>query len=110
MSRDQLIAEARAAGQAARHNLRFIQNNPDKVDQSKLPDMEEYLRMLIRFEAYEKKNARRLGRTSLRSRLKFLLLSIITQKLTSRNTIKEELSKCRQKNGYAISVDAQQNN
>lgn len=77
MSREQLVKEARAAGQAAKHNLRFIRSNPHKVDQSKMPDMEAYLQMLIRFEVYEKKNARRQGRTSLRNRLKELVVSII---------------------------------
>ncbi|CAH1190368.1 hypothetical protein PAECIP111893_00297 [Paenibacillus plantiphilus] len=77
MSRDKLIAEARAAGRAARHNLRFIQSNPDKVDQSKMPSMEAYLQMLIRFEAYEKQNAQLAGWTPLRTRLKNLVMSII---------------------------------
>lgn len=79
MSRDQLIEEARAAGQAAKHNLKFIRNNPDKVDQSKVADMEAYLHMLIDFEKCEKKNARLAGRTSLRTRLKNLVVSIIAQ-------------------------------
>jgi hypothetical protein len=82
MSRDHLAAEARAAGQAAEHNLRFIRSNPDKVDQSKMPDMEAYLQMLIRFEAYEFeheiKNARLAGRTPLRTRLRNLVLSIVS--------------------------------
>ncbi|WP_054028118.1 hypothetical protein [Bacillus sp. FJAT-28004] len=77
MSRDQLVEEALAAGKAAKHNLKFIKNNPDKVNQNKMPDMEAYLQMLVRFEASEKKNARRLGRTSLRTRLKNLVVSII---------------------------------
>ncbi|WP_138756458.1 hypothetical protein [Paenibacillus sinopodophylli] len=79
MSREQLVADARAAGRAARHNLRFIRSNPDKVDSSKMPDMEAYLKMLIKFEIVEMKNARRLGRTQLRTRLKELVLSIIAQ-------------------------------
>lgn len=83
MSRERLLEEARAAGRAAKHNLRLIRRNPDKVDQSKIPDMEAYLQMLIRFEAYEYeheiKNARLVGRTSLRTRLRKLVLSIISQ-------------------------------
>ncbi|MOA42265.1 hypothetical protein D3C78_1643030 [compost metagenome] len=82
MSRERLAADARAAGQAAKHNLKFIRKYPEKVtDESKLPEMEAYLQMLIRFEAYEFeqeiKNARRAGRTSLRTRLKNLVVSII---------------------------------
>lgn len=29
MSREQLVEEARAAGQDAKHNLKFIRSNPD---------------------------------------------------------------------------------
>lgn len=77
MSRDQLVADACAAGKAAKHNLRFIRRNPEKVDQSKVMDMKAYLEMIINAAENEMKNARRLGRTSLRNRLRKLVVSII---------------------------------
>ncbi len=77
MSREQLAAEALAAGQAARHNLRWMEKHPERIDQSKRVEMEQYLNSMIRFSKEEMKNARRAGRTSLRNRLKFLVKSIL---------------------------------
>ncbi|MEF2247718.1 hypothetical protein [Paenibacillus sp. IITD108] len=78
MSREQLVAEALAAGQAAKHNLRWMDKHPDRFDQSKREDMKEYLNNMIRFSKVEMKNARLAGRTSkLRTRLSSLVVSII---------------------------------
>lgn len=78
MSREQLRAEALAAGKAAKHNLQWIRRHPDRIDPSKRVDMEIYLNGLIRFAKEEIKNARRAGRTSLRVRLKHLTASILS--------------------------------
>lgn len=72
-----LAREAEAAARRARHNLRWIRRNPDKVDQAKRADMEAYLKRLIRFAREEKRNARLAGRTSRLVRLGNILFSII---------------------------------
>lgn len=77
MLREQLVAEAYAAGKAAEHNLRFIRSNPDKVDMSKLPDMESYLQLLIDMEKREQGNERRKQHLSLRTRLKNLVRAVV---------------------------------
>lgn len=79
MSREQLAAEALEAGRAAEHNLRWMQKHPDRFDQRKKHDMETYLHMMLQFSKEEMKNARLAGRTSLRTRSRNLLLSIIAQ-------------------------------
>lgn len=78
MDRKILAAEALAAGRAAKHNLKLIQENPEKIRQGKMENAEAYLNMLIRFSEEEMKNARQAGRTSLRTRLKCLVLSILS--------------------------------
>lgn len=80
MPREVLAAEALAAGRAAIHNLKWMKRHPERFDQSKKHDMETYLYMMIKFSKEEKKNARRLGRTSLKSRLRNLFASIIPQR------------------------------
>lgn len=79
MKREVLAAEARAAGQAAEHNLQMIVREPERmVHPAKLVDGITYLNTMIRFSEIEIENARRAGRTlSLRTRLKSLLLSIV---------------------------------
>jgi len=77
MSRERLIAEARAAGRAAKHNLKWMKKYPERYEASNKERMQSYLRMLIRFEAYEKKNARLAGRTSVWTRFKDRFVSII---------------------------------
>ncbi len=77
MSREQLAAEALAAGQAARHNLKWMDKHPDRIDQSKRKEMKEYLNSMIRFSKMEIKNTRSAKRASLRNRLKFLVVFII---------------------------------
>lgn len=87
MSREQLAAEALATGQAAQHNMRWMKKYPERYDASKRNEMEAYLHMLNRFSKEEMKNARRLGRTSLRNRLKCLVLSIISQPPASKEEV-----------------------
>lgn len=77
MDRDQLVVEARAAGQAARHNLEWLDKHPERFDQSKKEEMQSYLHMLINFSENEQKNARRLGRTRFSTPIKSLIASII---------------------------------
>mgnify|MGYP001275680975 CR=1 FL=1 len=79
-----LIAEAKRAARNARHNLRWIKRNPDKIDPSKRADMEAYLQRMIRFAREEKKNARRAGRTSVRMRLVNILVFILPHFLRKR--------------------------
>ncbi|ALS27159.1 hypothetical protein IJ21_17580 [Paenibacillus sp. 32O-W] len=79
MNRETLVREAEMAARNAKHNLRWIRRNPEKIDPTKRADMEAYLRAMIRFAREEKKNARRAGRTSLRTHLKELITIIITQ-------------------------------
>jgi len=77
LSREQLAAQALAAGQAAKHNLRWMDKHPERFDQSKREDMKKYLNSMIRFSKAEMRNARLAGRTSLRKHLKFLVKSIL---------------------------------
>ncbi|MNJ62623.1 hypothetical protein D3C77_584710 [compost metagenome] len=80
MKREVLAAQAQAAGQAAEHNLQMIVRDPERmVHPDKLVDGIVYLNTMIRFAEEEMKNARRAGRTlSLRTRLKYLVSSILT--------------------------------
>ncbi|WP_374019048.1 hypothetical protein ABU162_04675 [Paenibacillus thiaminolyticus] len=88
MDRKILAAEAAAAGRTAKHNLKVIQENPEKIAPGKLGDAEAYLNMMIRFAEEEIENARRAGRTSsLRTRLQYLVSSIVSP---SRDKRKEE--------------------
>jgi hypothetical protein len=78
LDRKALIKEAEFVARAAKHNLRWIQKQPDRINQEKRADMEAYLRMMIRFARVEKKNARRAGRTSVKKHIENLLSSIIS--------------------------------
>lgn len=79
MKRESLVKQAREAGQAAEHNLQMIVREPERlVHPTKLVDGITYLNTMIRFAEAEIENARRLGRTSLRTRLKYLVVSILT--------------------------------
>lgn len=59
MDRHVLVQEANQIARAAKHNLKWIRRNPDKIDPKKRADMEEYLKRMIRFANEEKKSARR---------------------------------------------------
>ena len=76
-TRIRLVEEAKRAARNAKHNLRWIRKNPDKIDPAKRADMEAYLNRMIQFAKAEKKNARRAGRTPLKIRLKNLLTAIV---------------------------------
>ncbi|OAB41002.1 hypothetical protein PMSD_00475 [Paenibacillus macquariensis subsp. defensor] len=78
MDRTQLVEEAKQAGRNANYNLQVIRKNPTKMLPDKVENAEAYLNKMICFAEAEIKNARRLGRTSLRTRLKNLVTSILT--------------------------------
>lgn len=81
MEREQLVAEAREAGQHAAHNLQMIRNNPDIMLPEKIEDAKEYLNNMIRFAGMEMKNDRLAGQSlGLKSRLENLLMSILNPK------------------------------
>lgn len=84
MDRKILVAQAIEAGKAAKHNLKVIQENPEKIRPGKMENAEAYLNMMINFAEEEIKNARRAGRTSLRTWLKCLVLSIVTSEKQKR--------------------------
>jgi hypothetical protein len=73
MKRVDLAKEAAAAAKRAKHNLRWIEKHPDRIDQSKKEDMVAYLKMMVRFSKEEKKNDRRPGRSIIRLMHKFSL-------------------------------------
>lgn len=79
MTREQLAAEALQAGKHSLHNLRLIQNEPERMLPGRLENAEEYLNRMIRFAEAEMKNVRLAGRTlGLRTRLKSLVLLILS--------------------------------
>ncbi|XEC97010.1 hypothetical protein AB6A23_10985 [Paenibacillus tarimensis] len=78
MTREQMVEDARFCARAAKHNLKLLRKHPEKILPGEKVHVEGQLRQLIEFEKWEKKNARRRGRTSLRIRLKNLIASIIT--------------------------------
>ncbi|EGG33429.1 hypothetical protein [Paenibacillus sp. HGF5] len=70
MKREILVEQAKAAGQAAEHNLRVIVKNPDRmISLEKYCDGVVYLNKMIWFAQEETKNAHRPGWTSLKSHL-----------------------------------------
>ncbi|QWU17344.1 hypothetical protein SAMN04487895_104272 [Paenibacillus sophorae] len=78
MDRTQLVAEARAAGERAVHNLQVIRQNPEVMLPGKIEDASAYLNNMIRIAELEMKNDRRPGQSSLSTRLKYLVASILT--------------------------------
>jgi len=78
MKRELLTAEAMRVANNSNHNLQVIRKNPTKMLPGKIENAEAYLNMMIRFAEVEIENARRLGRTQLRTRLKNLVTSILT--------------------------------
>ncbi|WP_375104919.1 hypothetical protein ACDZ28_13500 [Paenibacillus sp. RS8] len=78
MERTALVAEARAAGKTATHNLRVIRKQPDKMLPGKIGDAEVYLNTMIRIAKSEMKNDRLAGRSQLRTHLMSLVVSILT--------------------------------
>ncbi|GGF77491.1 hypothetical protein GCM10010912_23190 [Paenibacillus albidus] len=78
MERSELVAEARRVGEAARHNLQVILQNPEAMLPGEQNFAEGYLNNMIRIAEAEMKNDRRSGQSQLRTRLKSLVLSILT--------------------------------
>lgn len=78
MDRAELLKIAIEAGKNAKYNLKVIRENPEKITPGKLGNAEAYLKMMIRFSEEEIKNARQAGRTSVRTRLKYLIASILS--------------------------------
>ncbi|MFD2614471.1 hypothetical protein [Paenibacillus gansuensis] len=64
MCRDKLAKEALKAAKHAKHNLKWLKKYPERYDQNKRNQLEDYLNMLIKFAKLETKNARQLKRTS----------------------------------------------
>ncbi|HLT41987.1 MAG TPA: hypothetical protein VKZ95_04715 [Sphingobacteriaceae bacterium] len=79
MPRELLVAEARAAGQAAKKNLAWMDKHPERYDQTKANNMREYLHMLIKFSENEQKNTRSAKRALVLSSFKGFIVSIIPQ-------------------------------
>lgn len=83
MTLEQIEVEARTAARNAKHNLRVIRRNPEIVSPEARDRNIAYLEMMVRLNKADlkaQKNARRAGRAlGLRTRLKSLLLSILTE-------------------------------
>lgn len=77
MPREQLVSEARQAARAARHNLKWMDKHPDRYDEKKKKDMQQYLNMLIKFAKEDKKNTRFAERASVLSSVKGFVVSIV---------------------------------
>ncbi|ETT45754.1 hypothetical protein C162_20511 [Paenibacillus sp. FSL R7-269] len=85
MEREQLVSEARRVGEAAKHNLQLIRQNPDAMLPGEQDFAEGYLNNMIRVAEAEMKNDRRPGQSGgLKSRLENLLVSILTPKREKR--------------------------
>jgi hypothetical protein len=85
LEREQLVAEAREAGQHATHNLQMIRKNPSVMLPGRIEDAESYLNNMIRVAEVEIKNDRLAGQSlGLKSRLENLLMSILTSKRQKR--------------------------
>lgn len=78
MERSVLISEAITTGKNAPYNLRMIRKNPEIMLQGKVGDAEAYLNNMIRIAKLEMKNDRRLGQSQLRTHLKSLVVSILS--------------------------------
>lgn len=76
MDRQELIEEAEFVGQVATHNLRWMRNHPDRIDQRKKAYMRAYLQRmqyLAKVQKKEqKKNARLAGLTRFWTRIRSL--------------------------------------
>lgn len=78
MDRKKLVAEAKAAGKAAKHNLEVIRKNPNVMLPGEQDFAQAHLNNMIRIAEIEMKNDRLAGRSQLRVRLKSLVVSILT--------------------------------
>lgn len=77
MSREQLVTDALQAACSARHNMQVIESNPEVMLPGTATRGKEYLQLMIDFAEAEIENARQARRTSMRTRLKYLVLSIV---------------------------------
>lgn len=84
MERTALVIEAKAAGAAARHNLRLIRKQPEKMLPGKAKEAEAHLNIMIYFLEMEMKNDRRSGQSRLRTHLKSLVVSILNPERSKR--------------------------
>lgn len=84
MKREVLVEQAKAAGQAAGHNLMVIARNPERMNTPKsFLDGVAYLNKMISFAEEEMKNAHRPGWTSVKTHLLnnlLLILNAVRQK------------------------------
>ena len=85
MKLEDLEGEARFVAQNAEHNLQLIKRQADVIDPVKLERNIKWLEMMINLHKLDlaaaktqKKKARLAGRTGLRTRLKYLVASILT--------------------------------
>jgi hypothetical protein len=81
LEREQLVSEAREAGQHAVYNLQLIRKNPNVMLPGRIEDAKCYLNNMIRIAELEMKNDRLAGQSlGLKSRLENLLMSILNPK------------------------------
>lgn len=81
---EQLEGEARFVAQNAKHNLKLVKQQAALIDPAKLESNIKWLEMMIILHQkdlaaakLQMKKARLAGRTSLRTRLKYLVASIL---------------------------------
>lgn len=81
---EQLEGEARFVAQNAKHNLKLVKQQAAVIDPAKLESNIKWLEMMISLHQKDlaaakeqMKKARLAGRTSLRTRLKYLVTSIL---------------------------------
>lgn len=79
MPREELAIQASAVLKSAKQKLKWMDKHPDRYDQSKKKDMQQYLNMLIKYAKEDKKNTRSAKRAAVLTSLKVLLVSIIPQ-------------------------------
>lgn len=84
MDRQSIIHEAQHAGQAATHNLKWMEKHPDRVNQRVAARNKAYLQLMQHYAREEKKNARRVGLTRFWTRIRSLT-AIITKNWRSVN-------------------------
>lgn len=84
MTLEDLEGEARFVAKNAKHNLKLVKQQAEAIDPVKLERNIKWLEMMINLHEKDlvaakaqMKKARRLGRTSLRTRLKYLVASIV---------------------------------
>lgn len=86
MTLEDLEREARFVAQNAKHNLKLVRQRAETIDPAKLESNIKWLEMMIALHKkdlaaakLQMKKARLAGRTSLRTRLKYLVASILRE-------------------------------